>query len=210
MKLNFCVVCGTKDDLHQHHIEPLIRGKIKKVSTNKTYDSTKQLKDCTNYEIFGFLMDQGFISDDGCITVCSFHHNIIHGVLKYTKAKATEMIKEGQQAAREKGIKIGRPSNLTLERYNTIKEELESGQIGIKRIAKKHNIGIGTVYSIKNMDEYPKHLLPPKIHSFADLIEEEIEEDVTLETSVTITTRELSEEEHELERWLSNEMTTNA
>jgi hypothetical protein len=207
MKLDFCVVCGTKDDLHQHHIEPLIRGKIKKVSVNKSYDENKSLKDCDTYEIFGFLMDQGFISDDGCITVCSFHHNIIHGVLKYTKAKATEMIKKGQEAARERGVKIGRPSNLTLERYNNIKEDLIKGELGIKRIAKKYGVGVGTIYSIKNMDEFPEHLLPEK--TFVDLIEKESPSNTVEETN-PIKNKNLSPEERELEDWLTNGFVVNA
>lgn len=209
MKLNFCVVCGTKDDLHQHHIEPLIRGKIKKVSLNKSYDENKQLKNCNTYEIFGFLMDQGFISDDGCITVCSFHHNIIHGVLKYHKAQASEMVKQGQAAARAKGIKIGRPSSLTIERYDEIKHDLSKGQIGIKRIAKKYGIGIGTVYSIKNMDEFPKHLLPEK--NFAEFLELEVVSEIEIdESSKSIRNLNLSQEEMEIEQWLSNEEILNA
>ena len=164
MKLNFCVVCGSNYDLHQHHIEPLIRGKIKRSTKNKIYDSSKQLKDCTNYEIFAFLTDQGFISDDGCITVCSFHHNIIHGVFKYCKAEASVMIKEGQAAARARGTFIGRPSNLTLEKYNGVKEDLKNG-VPIKKIAKAYKLGVGSVYSIKNMNEFPKHILSTQIHS---------------------------------------------
>ena len=144
MKLNFCVVCGTKEDLHQHHITPIIRSKIKHVSKNKKYDPDKKLKECDTYEIFGYLFDQGFISDDGEITVCSFHHHIIHGIVKYQKTLHSNMVKEGQNVARKSGKHIGRPSSVTEDMKNKVLEQ-KNDKVGIKRIAKNLNIGVGTV-----------------------------------------------------------------
>jgi DNA invertase Pin-like site-specific DNA recombinase len=146
MKLDFCAVCGVKTDLHQHHIEPVVFSKIDRKKV-KGYDAKKQLKDCTSMEIFKWLFDQGIISDDGEITVCSYHHHLIHGIVKFQKAEHINLVKEGQRKARERGIHIGRPTIVNDDMRNEV-SVLRDNKVGIRTIAKRLNIGIGTVYSI--------------------------------------------------------------
>lgn len=147
MKLEFCAVCGTDRDLQQHHIEPVVYSKINRRAKSKKYDANKKLKDCNSMEIFAFLFDQGVISDDETITVCSYHHNILHGIMKFQKYEHSRMIKEGQKAAVAKGIKVGRPTKLTDEVRKEIITDRTNG-MGIKKIASKHDVGIGTVYEV--------------------------------------------------------------
>lgn len=146
MKLQFCAVCGTTTDLQQHHIEPVVLSGIER-KRKKKYDNNKPLKDCTAMEVFAFLFDQGIISDDGELTVCSYHHNLLHGIVKFQKAEHYKLIKEGQEKARLKGVKFGRPTKATPDMYIRVKELRES-DFGIKTIASKLRIGVGTVYSI--------------------------------------------------------------
>jgi hypothetical protein len=146
MKLEFCAVCGVKTDLHQHHIEPVVFSKIGR-KTPKGYDSNKQLKDCTSIEVFKWLFDQGIISDDGEVTVCSYHHHLMHGIVKFQVAEHNKLIKEGQRKARENGVNIGRPTKITDDMRNEV-SVLRDNKVGIRTIAKRLNIGIGTVYSI--------------------------------------------------------------
>ncbi len=145
MKLDFCAVCGITTDLQQHHVEPVIMSGISRKKTKK-YDGDKPLKDCSSMEIFAYLFDLGIITDDGEITVCSFHHNILHGIIKFQKAEHRKMVIEGQQRAKANGVVIGRPSKLTPSMYERIKE-MRANNFGIKTIAKKLKLGVGTVYS---------------------------------------------------------------
>jgi hypothetical protein len=146
MKLEFCAVCGVTTDLHQHHIEPVVFSKIGRKKA-KGYDSNKQLKDCTSIEVFKWLFDQGIISDDGEVTVCSYHHHLMHGIVKFQVAEHNKLIKEGQRKARENGVNIGRPTKITDDMRNEV-SVLRDNKVGIRTIAKRLNIGIGTVYSI--------------------------------------------------------------
>jgi hypothetical protein len=145
MKLEFCAVCGISTDLQQHHLEPVIMSGISRKKTKK-YDGNKPLKDCTSMEIFAYLFDLGIISDDGEITVCSFHHNILHGIVKFQKAEFRKLIIEGMERAKANGVTIGRPTKLTPDMYERIKD-MRANNFGIKSIARKLKIGVGTVYS---------------------------------------------------------------
>jgi hypothetical protein len=146
MKLSFCAVCGTIEDLQQHHIDPVVMTGAKR-KKNKGFDANKPLSQCTSQEIFAFLFSQGIISSDEKITVCSYHHNILHGIVKFQRAEHTKLVKEGQQKAREKGVHIGRPTKINDAMRESVNQLRENGK-GIKNIAKDLNIGIGTVYSI--------------------------------------------------------------
>jgi uncharacterized protein (DUF433 family) len=153
MKLDFCAVCGTTKDLHQHHIEPVVYSKINRKAKSKRYDGEKKLKDCDSFEVLAYLFDKGFISDDETITVCSYHHNLLHGIIRFQKYEHSKMIKEGQKNAIAKGIKIGRPTKLTDTLVSEIIGARNSG-MPIKKIAKHFDIGVGTVYdAIGKMNE---------------------------------------------------------
>jgi hypothetical protein len=146
MKLDFCAVCGSTKDLHQHHIEPVVFSKITR-KKSKRYDGEKKLKDCDSTEVFAWLFDQGVITDDGEITVCSYHHNILHGIVKFQTAAHSTLIKEGIKNAKENGVKMGRPTIVTSDMRENIRHDHEQGT-SIRSIAKKYQIGIGTVYSV--------------------------------------------------------------
>ena len=170
MKLNFCAVCGTTKDLHQHHIEPVVFSKIDRKNSKK-YDGEKKLKDCTSMEVFGWLFDQGIITDDGEITVCSYHHNILHGIVKFQAAEHSKLIKEGMKIAKENGVKMGRPNSEAVKSKDEIIEEYKHGE-SIRALSKKYNCGIGTVYKIIEGIEKPHNQLKGRPHK--DIPEEEL------------------------------------
>ena len=146
MILPFCAVCGTTEGLHQHHLEPVIQTCIER-KRKKGYDSKKPLSECDSMEVFAFLFDQGVISDDGTITVCDYHHNILHGILKFQMANHINLIKKGLERARANGTKLGRPSVITEDvKYEVL--TLRKQGVSIKKLANQFNIGVGTVYSI--------------------------------------------------------------
>lgn len=147
MILNFCCVCGTTQDLHQHHIEPVIFSGKKRKKSRQKFDYNKPLKDCNTLEIFSFLFDNGYISEEDTITVCSFHHNILHGIMKFQKANHSEMIKEALNKARDNGITLGRPTVLDNDMRGKVLELRKNG-MGIKSIAKQLSIGVGTIYKV--------------------------------------------------------------
>ena len=148
MKHPHCVICGTTNDLQQHHIDPVVYGKSKRTKKkNKNYDPTKSLKDCSVKDIFEYLHDLGHMSDDGEMTVCGYHHNILHGIVKFQKAEHGKMIKEGMNKAVANGKKIGRPTNINEEIITKVKFMREKG-IGIKKIATDLKVGVGTVYKV--------------------------------------------------------------
>ena len=146
MKLDFCAICGKKTDLHQHHIEPVVFSGISR-GRAKGYNGDKPLKDCTSMEVFRWLFNQGIITDDGEITVCSYHHNIMHGIVKFQKAEHTTLIKAGIARAKANGIKCGRPSNVNDSVRIAVRLLREQGK-PIRQIARTLNIGVGTTYSI--------------------------------------------------------------
>jgi len=148
MKHPHCVICGTTNDLQQHHIDPVVYGKSKRTKKkNKNYDPNKSLKDCSVKEIFGYLHDLGHMSDDGEMTVCSYHHNILHGIVKFQKAEHSTMIKEALKKAVENGVKLGRPTTMTKNVYINILELFIQG-VGLKKIAVSSSVGQATVYKI--------------------------------------------------------------
>jgi hypothetical protein len=151
MKLEFCAVCGVTTDLQQHHIEPVVFSKIGRKKA-KGYDANKQLKDCTSMEVFKWLFDQGIISDDGEVTVCSYHHHLMHGIVKFQKAEHINLVKEGVRKARERGVRMGRPTKITDDMVKEVVILIDEG-VGIKRIAKSMSIGIGTIYSIMKQND---------------------------------------------------------
>ena len=147
MKLDFCCVCGTKNDLQQHHLEPVVYTGAKRTGKSKKYNPNKQLKDCDSFELFACLFEKGFISDDATLTVCSFHHNILHGVVKYQKNLHSQMVKEGIEKTRKAGTKLGRPTTIGEDTRKKVLA-LRAGGIGVKEITKMLKIGCYSYYKI--------------------------------------------------------------
>ena len=88
MKLDFCAVCGSTEDLHHHHFTPRIEG--------------------------------GIDDEINIITLCYEHHCEIHGKPYRNRINHSELTKKGLQKARERGVKLGNPSNLV--EYNKIRK----------------------------------------------------------------------------------------
>ena len=149
MKLDFCCVCGTKEDLQQHHIVPVVLSGIKRVN----YDE----------------------NDTDTITVCGQHHAVIHGITKSNAASHGKLIRVGMEKAKKNGTIIGRPTVLDDNLLSAIKEKRKNG-MGIRAIGKELKVGIGTLYKSfimmdiidqKNSGEFEDN--PP---SWLDLYEE--------------------------------------
>ena len=119
MKLDFCCVCGAKEDLHQHHIVPVVLSGIKR----KNDDS------------------------DNTITVCTYHHDIIHGVIKNRSADHSTLIKQGMQNAKKNGKKIGRPIVINPDIIMRV-YSMHLDNYSIRDISKACHIGIGTTYKV--------------------------------------------------------------
>ncbi|MBX2897942.1 recombinase family protein [Candidatus Obscuribacterales bacterium] len=66
---------------------------------------------------------------------------------QYERELIRERIMAGQQRARAQGIKIGRPSKMN-DAVKTSVKLLKGKGVGIREIASKLEIGIGTVYSV--------------------------------------------------------------
>lgn len=146
MKLGFCAVCGTTKDLVQHHIHPVVFSGIKR-QKNKGYDGTKLLKNCTAMEALAYIFDLGVISADEEITVCNYHHNIMHGMIKFHMVEHSSVIKEGLKKAVAAGKRLGRPTAVTPEKIDRVFEHRARGD-SIHTIAKELKIGVGTTQKI--------------------------------------------------------------
>lgn len=138
MKMDFCAVCGLKSDLQEHHIEPIVFSDIKRHS--KRYEPKKPLCECAFEEIFAWLFDQGVVSEGGTITVCAYHHHIIHGIIKFKGYHNNFLIREGKQ---KKNTPVKIPSVIPLKYEQKIPLVLYDRyelSMSIRELAKKHNI----------------------------------------------------------------------
>lgn len=73
----------------------------------------------------------------------------VHKTLNEYNLFESLSVREGMERARKNGIKLGRPTNLTKEIIELVRKDKDFG-LSIKRISKKYNIGVGTIYSILN------------------------------------------------------------
>ena len=131
MKLDFCAACGSKEDLHQHHIVPVIISGTDRKDTN----------------------------DDDTITLCSYHHNMIHGIKKSKQYHHSNLIQEGLKKARNNGVTLGRPTTLTDSKIEEIVRRKNHGE-GVRSICKDMKIGPYTYYNaLERYVEYEKKKL---------------------------------------------------
>jgi DNA invertase Pin-like site-specific DNA recombinase len=104
----------------------------------------------------------GFMNELQCINVDLYIHQqaidtttpsgrMVFGIFsalgEYERELIRERIMAGQRRARAQGVKIGRPSKMN-DAVKTSVKMLRDNGIGIKDIAKRLEIGIGTVYSV--------------------------------------------------------------
>lgn len=155
----FCAVHGCDadyKDLHNHHIEPVVYNangragyKIKNAKIHRLFDSNKPLGQCDFGEVFSYMFTLGCISKEETITLCSYHHNIMHGIIKFNKASFSKMVKEGLKKARQSGKKLGRPTKLNQKMIEDVIFDRNNG-MSIRNIAKKYGIGCGTISKVMN------------------------------------------------------------
>lgn len=147
MKLDFCAACGSKEDLHQHHIVPIVVSGKKRVRVTEF--------------------------DEDTITLCSFHHHSIHEMRINRQDKHNYLIKKGIELARQKGQVLGRPSSLTEQLIITIAEKHLNGQ-GVRSICRELQIGPGTFYKaveryqeLQDKKEEANHILIKTLEKFS-------------------------------------------
>ena len=137
MKLDFCAVCGTTEDLQQHHIEPVILTGISR-------------KDDTS---------------DKEITLCAYHHSIVHGVAKFHRYNHKFLTKEGLKKVRKEGVTLGRPSKTTSTQKKEIINKLRDNQ-SVSSLAREYNVSRATILMIKNNSGVPMPTKVGKVNVF--------------------------------------------
>ena len=70
---------------------------------------------------------------------------------EFERGMIQERVRAGQQRAKSEGKHIGRPSNLNDGLVHSIKYMREQG-VGIRRIAKDLQVGVGTIYKVIEQD----------------------------------------------------------
>ena len=138
MKLEFCCVCGDTEDLHQHHILPVI-------SSNKKRDT----------------------KNDETVTLCTKHHLQIHEKTHTGGYKHKSLVLQGLQKAKENGVQLGRPTNLTEERILEIMDLVKQGR-GVRETCRMLGIGTNSYYRTVRI-EYNK-LMKKKEEETSNLI----------------------------------------
>ena len=88
------------------------------------------------------------ISNICCL--CSQCHHLIH-YGSISNINNSNLIKQGMQNAKEKGINIGRPRTTINDISNDLIMDIIMEKINITTIAKKYNISRKTVYKYKNI-----------------------------------------------------------
>ena len=83
-----------------------------------------------------------------CCLCNQCHHLIHHGSI--SNINNSNLIKQGMQNAKEKGINIGRPRTTIKDISNDLIMDIME-KINITTIAKKYNISRKTVYKYKNI-----------------------------------------------------------
>ena len=100
MKLDFCAVCGATEDLHQHHLRPVIKTGVKR--HKKRYNGDIQLKNAKWQDCFLRLFDLGVISDDNELSYVNVKKWIKtqEGIVK--TARLTERSRNGDISQKDK------------------------------------------------------------------------------------------------------------
>jgi hypothetical protein len=160
MKLDFCAVCGATEDLHQHHLIPVIKTGVKR--HKKRYNGNIQLKDAKWEDCFLRLFDLGVITDDGELTLCSYHHNVMHGIVKFHAVEQGKLIKAGMaKAIANGGAGPGRKPVIDEAEGKLIIEERNKGY-SIRRLVDKFGHSTGSIQNyLKTMKvSVPEVMLP--------------------------------------------------
>ena len=84
--------------------------------------------------------------DTSSITGMMFF-SILTSISNYERELISERVKSGLENCKRKGIRLGRPSNLTLEKENEIKT-LYSEKMGLNKISKEVNVGVRLIKKV--------------------------------------------------------------
>jgi DNA invertase Pin-like site-specific DNA recombinase len=84
--------------------------------------------------------------DTSSITGMMFF-SILTSISNYERELISERVKSGLENCKRKGIRLGRPSNLTLEKENEIKT-LYSKKMGLNKISKEVNVGVRLIKKV--------------------------------------------------------------
>jgi hypothetical protein len=118
MITDFCVICGTKNGLHDHHIVAK-KSVLKPISGD--YDHPTNL-----------------------ITLCNEHHGWIHGMKPNKFNNHDDLIRNGIERAKKEGKYKGRVP--TARRMEKDIQSLHLQGMKPSQIAKELNIGVASVY----------------------------------------------------------------
>ena len=80
--------------------------------------------------------------------------SILTSISNYERELISERVKSGLENCKRKGIKLGRPSNLSKDKEDEIKE-LYSQKIGLNKISQKVNVGVRLIRKV--LKDYPKN-----------------------------------------------------
>lgn len=125
--MDCCVICGTTENLHHHHI----------IQRN-----SKLADDMIGKEYEGSTIDRDWINNHphNQITVCVPHHKWVHGLRYSLRDKAwSESVKRGQAKARAEGRLPGAP-RLADEKRDMIYKMYDEGK---KWIEIREEVGVG-------------------------------------------------------------------
>jgi len=121
MITDFCVICGTKDNLHDHHI-------VCKKSILKPISG--------DYE-----------HPTNLITLCGEHHGWVHGMKPNRYNNWSNLKKEGIKKAQRMGVKFGAKPKLTDDEVIEMRQKRESGVL-IRELMKEYGLSKASVYRL--------------------------------------------------------------
>jgi hypothetical protein len=130
MITDFCVICGTKENLHNHHIV-CKKSKLKPISG-----------DIDHYT--------------NLITLCGEHHGWIHGMKPNRFNDNNRLRTAGIKKAQKEGKYLGRVP--TAQRKSKDIQRLHSEGMKPSMIAKELNIGVASVYRYRETEKKKKQM----------------------------------------------------
>jgi hypothetical protein len=156
MKLDYCAVCGTTEDLQQHHLVPVVKSGVNR--HKKRYNENTKLKDAKWQDCFLRLFELGVITDDGELTVCSYHHNCLHGIQKFQTMTASNLVKVAVEKRRKEGGNWGKGKLITKEQTKEI-ILLRAQGLSYRQIVSKVGVSLGSVQYHLNGNKKTKNPL---------------------------------------------------
>ena len=133
MKTNFCVICGSKENLEDHHIIPKSKENSKYHWKNE--NGSFKLKNLDHPHNF--------------ITLCLAHHEWIHNIRPAKWNDYRKLTNEGRIAAMERGVKFGAKPKLTEDQIAEMIQKRSHGVL-IKDLMTEYKLSKASVYRLMN------------------------------------------------------------